>query len=246
MLASRPVTDMSNACAAVIPAFDEVGTVGALVERARAQVARVFVVDDGSKDGTAQTARDAGAEVLRHGTNLGKGAALRAGLQSAWRAGFEWAVTLDADGQHAPEEIPRFRSRAAATGCALVVGNRMHDAARMPGLRRVVNRWMSRHLSRRAGQELPDSQCGFRLLRLEAWARLPLRADHFEVESESLLAFLAAGYRVEFVPVAVLPARRPSRIRAVRDSVRWLRWCARGRVEGAIAPSAREPLITSS
>lgn len=215
---------MPEPCAVVIPAWNEALTLGPLVVRARAHAAQVIVVDDGSTDATAEVARRAGAAVIRHCANLGKGAALRTGLLAAWNQGFRWAVTLDADGQHAPEEIAEFHAVAFATGAALVVGNRMPAASRMSWLRRAANRWMSRQLSRRAGRDLPDSQCGFRLLKLDAWAQLPLQAEHFEVESETLWAFLAAGHRVEFVPVSALPAPRPSRIRVVSDTVRWLRW----------------------
>jgi glycosyltransferase involved in cell wall biosynthesis len=215
---------MPGTFAIIIPAWNEALTLGPLVKRARTQAERVIVVDDGSTDATGALAEAAGAAVLRHPRNLGKGAALRTGLRHARAQGCHWAVTLDADGQHAPEDIPAFRERAATTGCGLVVGNRMGFAGQMPWLRRAANRWLSRQLSRRAGRSLPDSQCGFRLLHLEAWARLPLSTEHFEVESETLLAFVATGQRVEFVPIAVLPSPRPSRIRPLPDSMRWLRW----------------------
>jgi glycosyltransferase involved in cell wall biosynthesis len=216
-------------CAAVIPCWNEAATIGPLVGRARAQVPTVIVVDDGSTDATAGVARAAGASVACHGCRRGKGAALRTGLEHAWRLGARWAVTLDGDGQHAPEQIPGFRHRAHVTGAALVVGNRMTHAAAMPWLRRLTNRWMSQQLSRRAEVCLPDSQCGFRLLRLDAWARLTIESQHFEVESETLLAFVAAGFRVEFLPVPVIPATRPSRIRVLPDTLRWFRWLRQSR-----------------
>ena len=100
----------------------------------------------------------------------------------------------------------------------------MTNAAAMPWLRRRVNRWMSRQLSRRADLCLPDSQCGFRLLRLDAWAQLQIASQNFEVESEMLLAFVAAGFHVEFAPVPVIPTPRPSRIRILADTWRWFRW----------------------
>jgi hypothetical protein len=100
----------------------------------------------------------------------------------------------------------------------------MHNPQAIPWLRRRVNRWMSRRLSERAGQFLPDSQCGFRLVNLKAWAGLSLETDHFEIESEMLLAFIRAGYRVEFVPIQVVGRGRSSRIHPVADSLRWWRW----------------------
>lgn len=131
---------------------------------------------------------------------------------------------VDGDGQHAPEDIPGFFKRAEQTGAPLVVGNRMGDATGMPWLRRRVNGWMTRHLSRLTGVSLADSQCGFRLVHLPALAPLKLTADRFEIESEMLVAFIGAGRRVEFVPVRVIYKTGASQIRPVVDTWRWLRW----------------------
>jgi hypothetical protein len=100
----------------------------------------------------------------------------------------------------------------------------MENPAQMSGLRRFVNRWMSRQLERRLGIACPDSQCGFRALRIAAWERVELRQDRYEIESEMMTAFARAGLRIKFVPVRCLKANRPSRIRPVADTVRWLRW----------------------
>lgn len=214
-------------CAAVIPACNEETGIGALTQHVRLVLPTVVVVDDGSTDQTAARATDAGAHVLRHERNRGKGAALKSGLAWALDRGCSWAVTLDADGQHQAADIPAFFRCAEDTAAALVVGNRMHRAEAIPWVRRAVNRWMSRRLSQRAGQPLPDTQCGFRLVDLNAWAGLDLETNHFELESEALLAFLRAGYRVEFVPVQVVGQGRPSHIQPVTDAWRWLRWWRR-------------------
>jgi glycosyltransferase involved in cell wall biosynthesis len=211
-------------CAAVIPCFNEGAGIAALVSVLRQQVSFVLVVDDGSTDETAHLARGAGATVIHHERNCGKGAALRSGLSQLFKQGFEWAVTIDGDAQHAPEDLPALLRCAEQTGARLVIGNRMDDARAMPRLRRQVNRWMSRKLSRLAGRHLPDTQCGLRLIHLETWAALPLKTERFEVESEMLMAFLAAGRRVEFVPIQVIRSCRRSRIHPVADSLRWLRW----------------------
>ena len=211
-------------CAAVIPCFNEGAGIAALVSALRQQVSFVLVVDDGSTDETAHLATGAGATVIHHERNCGKGAALRSGLSQLFKQGFEWAVTIDGDAQHAPEDLPALLRCAEQTGARLVIGNRMDDARAMPRLRRQVNRWMSRKLSRLAGRHLPDTQCGLRLIHLETWAALPLKTERFEVESEMLMAFLAAGRRVEFVPIQVIPSCRRSRIHPVADSLRWLRW----------------------
>jgi glycosyltransferase involved in cell wall biosynthesis len=217
------VKEFAN-CAAVIPCLNESASITALVGGARRRLAAVFVVDDGSADDTARLAAHAGATVLRHEKNFGKGAALQTGLAHAQKSGFEWAVTLDGDGQHAPEDLPALWLLREKTGATLLIGNRMGDAQKMPWLRRSVNRAMSKIISRRAGKNLPDTQSGFRLIHLPTWAALPLHAKRFEVESEMLLAFLAAGERVEFAPVRVRASERGSHIRPLADTLRWLRW----------------------
>src|SRR5271169_7021349 len=131
-------------CAAVIPCLNEGAGIAALVSALRQQVSLVLVVDDGSTDETARMAKGAGATVIRHERNRGKGAALRSGLSQLFKQGFEWAVTLDGDGQHAPEDLPALLRRAGQTGALLVIGNRMGNARKIPWLRRHVNRWMSR------------------------------------------------------------------------------------------------------
>ena len=210
---------------AVIPCLNEVGSIGAVVRAVLRFVAAVWVVDDGSSDGTAVEAERAGARVIRLEGNLGKGAALREGLRAAKAAGFKYAVTLDGDGQHEAGDIPRLVETARG-GADLVIGNRMAHCDEMPRVRRFVNRWMSARLGRRLEIECPDSQCGFRVIRLEAWEKLELRQNRFEVESEMLAAFARAGMKIAFVPVKCLPAKRASRIRPIVDSVRWFRWFA--------------------
>jgi glycosyltransferase involved in cell wall biosynthesis len=213
-------------CAAVIPCYNEAPCVGAVIAGIREHLPQVIVVDDGSTDGTGSAATAAGAEVICLGPNSGKGTALRAGWQHASRRGFAWALSMDGDGQHAPEDIPKFFARAQSQAAELVVGDRMANASAMPWLRRQVNRWMSRRLSALAGAHLVDTQCGFRLAHLETLLRLPLSARRFEIESETLVSFLGAGRRVEFVPIRVIYQSGRSNICPLRDTWRWLRWWA--------------------
>ena len=216
-------------CAAVIPCLNEQEAIASLVAAVRPYLPTILVVDDGSTDRSAALAQEAGAEVLRHPTTRGKGAALQTGWQCARARRFQWALALDGDGQHSPDDIPAFLQCAERNSVALVVGNRMTDAASMPPLRRFVNGWMSRRLSHTAGRVLPDSQCGFRLMNLDAWSALPITATHFEIESEVLLAFVAAGHAVEFVPIRVIYKNEQSKIHPLRDAVRWFRWWSHAR-----------------
>jgi glycosyltransferase involved in cell wall biosynthesis len=216
--------DWRRECAALIPCFNEELAIGDIVGRTRRYLEAVFVIDDGSSDRTAALARQAGAEILSHPANLGKGAALQSGWQLARARHFRWVITLDGDGQHAPEDIPALLECAERTSAAIVIGNRMANPAGMPWVRKVVNHWMSRRLSAAARQFLPDSQCGFRLIDLEALAALPISAGHFEIESEVLLALAQARRKIEFVPIQVIYKNEQSKIHPLRDTLRWFRW----------------------
>jgi glycosyltransferase involved in cell wall biosynthesis len=219
-------------CGAVIPCLNEAGSIGKVVAGVRRCLPRVWVVDDGSVDGTGAEAKAAGAQVLRHEVPQGKGAALQDGWRAAKAAGCDWALTLDGDGQHAADDIPAFFALADRTGARLVSGNRMGNTRRMPLVRRIVNWWMSRQLSRAAGTPLPDTQCGFRLMNLADWAALPVKAAHFEIESEILIGFARAGHRIGFVPIQVIYQDERSKINPVRDTVRWFRWWQQNRKIG--------------
>lgn len=225
-------------CAAVIPCLNESSAISQVVFAVRRHISTVFVVDDGSEDGTSAVAKSAGAEVLSHSDTRGKGAALRTGWQRARECGFSWAMTLDGDGQHSAEDIPALLDAAARTGVDLVVGNRMDNPSGMPWLRRNVNRWMSARISKLAGMRLPDSQCGFRLMNLETWSKLPVAASRFEIESDVLLAFAACGSLIEFVSIQVIYKSEQSKIHPIYDSIRWFRWWrgARRRLATECAP----------
>lgn len=208
-------------CAAVIPCLNEAEHIGAVVRSVFPFLPRIVVVDDGSTDATSREASVAGAEVVRHERNQGKGAAVQTGLRHVLHGGFEWALLLDGDGQHAAADIPKFLNE---TDAHLLVGNRMDDPRGMPWLRRFVNRWMSARLSARLGAALPDTQCGFRLVHLPSWATLRLNASHFEIESELISAFVKAGLTVRFVPIRVLYGDETSKIDPIVDTLRWFRW----------------------
>ncbi len=206
----------------VMPCLNEAAEIFSLVSEIRTLALEVIVIDDGSTDETGRLAARAGAVVLRHESPQGKGASLNDGLRYAREKGFQRALAMDGDGQHAPSDIVQFLS--VGESAALVIGNRMAHPAAMPRVRRFVNRWMSQRLSGITGKNLPDTQCGFRSIDLEAWSRCTLQTAHFEVESELLLAFIAAGHAVEFVPIQVIYKNEQSKIHPVRDTFRWWRW----------------------
>jgi glycosyltransferase involved in cell wall biosynthesis len=221
--------DWRTACAAVIPCLNEATSIGPLVTAIRARVPTVFVVNDGSSDATADQAQHAGAFLLNHSATMGKGMALRTGWGRARAAGFQWALTMDGDGQHSPDDIPAFFARADAQPVSMVVGNRMGTATGMPPVRRWVNRWMSYQLSKLTGRYLPDSQCGFRLINLADWARLPVGSAHFEIESDIIFQFALAGLAIDFVPIQVIYKTEQSKIHPWHDTVRWIKWLRQAR-----------------
>lgn len=210
-------------CGAVIPCHNEAASIADVVRRLRRLLPSVWVVDDGSTDDTVAQAAAAGARVIRHARRFGKGTALATGWAAAAESGMSWVLMLDGDGQHHPEEAPALLA-AAGPSRPLVIGNRLHAPAAFPTLRRATNRWMSRRLSRLAGCPLPDSQCGFRLARLEVLLGLGLSTLHFEIESEMCVAFARRGHAIGFVDVTPAYGSERSKIRPLLDSLRWTAW----------------------
>ena len=206
---------------ALIPAYGEAPHIGDIVCRARAQVAGVIVVDDGSPDATAQAARESGAEVIVHARNEGKGAALKTGLRALLERDVDAVILLDGDGQHLPEEIDRFLAAAATETHGIFVGNRMAKPKGMPFLRWGTNRFLSWAVSRVCGVRIPDTQCGFRLIRREVIPGLFCESNGYDYETEMLLR-AAAGVRIASVPVTTVYAGEKSKIRPLRDA--WRLW----------------------
>ena len=207
--------------AAVIPAFREETHIADVVRRTLAAVGQVVVVDDGSPDATAERARAAGAVVIVHEVNRGKGEAIRSGLRHWYERGAKYVVLLDGDGQHLPEEIARFVAAAESSAARLFVGTRMHDLTRMPATRRFVNRYMSRKISAVCGQAVPDTQCGFRMVHRDLIPDLLGGGDRFDYETEMLIVASRRGFKIEPVPITTVYADEVSSINPVRDTVRF-------------------------
>jgi glycosyltransferase involved in cell wall biosynthesis len=212
---------------ALIPAYEE-GPRVAEVVTATATHLPVLVVDDGSGDDTAARAEAAGATVLRQIPNAGKGAALRAGFVHALDGGFDAVVTLDADGQHDPAEIPAFLAAFDATGAELIIGRR--DFAAMPLTRRVSNTLGGMVLSAAVGRSVPDNQSGYRLIgRALMRALLESTESGFEFEVEMIARCIALGRSIEWVPIRTIYAGEPSHIRPWRHLTEFLRVTRRAR-----------------
>lgn len=206
--------------AIAIPAFDAAYSVGDVVRRSLAVCPDVLVIDDGSRDATAERARGAGAEVHSFPHNRGKGAALGTAFTILFSRGFDAVITVDADGQHLPEEIPRLL--AYASQADLVLGARDHLFAQMSNLRRMSNRLSSRAISWAAGQLFSDVQTGFRLYTRQVIERAGFPETGFEAESAVVVRAARLGLRVVTTPVKLGKAdgRGTSHYRPVTDSVR--------------------------
>ncbi len=213
----------------VIPAFNEEERVGEVVRGVRGWAERILVVDDGSEDATADRAREAGAEIVVHPKNRGKGAALMTGFERARELGCEWVIVMDADGQHDPSDIPALLERQKLTGADVVIGTRMGNPTGMPLIRRWTNRFTSAVISWLIGQRVPDSQSGFRLYRTAILDGIRLTTSNYDAESEILIQLARRGARIESAPIRSIYGDQQSRIRPGRDTVRFFRLVGRYR-----------------
>ena len=208
---------------AVIPARDAAATIAGVVGRILQVLpgAEVVVVDDGSKDATGERATEAGAIVLRHPVNRGKGAALETGFDEALRRGGEAVLAMDADGQHDPAFAPRLLE--ALQDADLVVGSRERDRKGMPWIRRATNDVTTWWVSFLARRRIPDSQSGYRAIRASVIRAVRPRSRRFEYESEFLIGAARAGFRIGEAPVPTLYNASGSHIHPVRDTLRFIR-----------------------
>jgi glycosyltransferase involved in cell wall biosynthesis len=219
--------DPTDDVVAVIPAYNEETHVGAVVATAR-QYLPVVVVDDGSKDETAGRAEEAGATVLRQPQNQGKGAALRAGFRWALLHGCTVVVTLDADGQHDPHEIPKFLGVWQARGSDLIIGVRDFEA--MPLVRRLSNSLGRSMLSWAVRRPIPDNQSGYRLLARPLLAAvLDAHETGYEFEVEMIVICLQRGLQLDWVTISTIYAGERSDIRPWHHTANYLRMVLRAR-----------------
>ncbi len=208
----------------LVPVYDNARTVGSVVAGARSLGLDVLVVDDGSNDGSGERAGEAGGTVIRHETNRGKGAALKTGFREARARGFTHAVSIDADGQHFPEDIPALVDAARASPDALIVGTRdfstqEHVQGKSSFGRAFSNFWVWFE----TGVRVHDSQCGLRVYPLEHVVRLDLRRDRFDLEVEVIVRAAWAGVPVLSMPVRVHyppPSERISHFKIFADNAR--------------------------
>lgn len=205
----------------LIPAYNESDHISSVV-RSASQFLPILVVDDGSADTTASQAEEAGAWVVRHPTNQGKGAALMTGFRAALERGCAAVITLDADGQHDPREIPKFIAEFERQPVGLIIGQR--DFSKMPLRRRLPNTFGKWFFSWAVGQEIRDNQSGYRLISADLLTAMLSNPEHgFEFEVAMIVECLRHRLGLGWVPIRTIYAGEKSHIHPLRHLQNFIR-----------------------
>lgn len=192
---------MSTKTYIIIPVFNEERVISSVISSVRkAGYQNIIVVDDGSTDGTYQAARNAGATVVRHIVNRGKGAAVKTGIEAAKMLNASTIVTMDGDGQHESSDIRRLLA-PLSRGYDVSLGTRMKDSAGMPFIRRIANTAANIATWLFYGLWVTDSQCGFRAYSLRAFNEIQTTTDRYEYDSEVIREM--ARRRLRFIEVPI-------------------------------------------
>jgi glycosyltransferase involved in cell wall biosynthesis len=204
----------------LIPAYNAQNTLGGVLEKTRPLQIDTIVVNDGSSDETRRIAGEFGARILEHPFNLGKGGALRTGFRYALDKGYEIVITLDADGQHDPSEIPSLIRIFESVKPDFLIGSRAEEFGRMPFLRRFWNRLGARAVARLCHSDIRDSQSGYRVIRTEVLEEIELTTLRFEAELELLIKACKRGFGVLSVPINAhrIDGTKTSHFRPVADT----------------------------
>jgi len=208
----------------ITPTYNEAKSIAELVRQICEQNLQPLVIDDGSDDNTAQIAKENGAIVLRSEQNQGKGASLIRGFHYALEQNFDAVITMDGDGQHLVSDIPYFMRLAAYSDGDIFIGNRMNRPKSMPWLRLGTNKFMSWLISLIAKQKIPDTQCGFRLIKKDVLEKVNLKTSKYETESEILIQAARLGFKIESVPIKTVYGSEKSRINPIVDTARFIRF----------------------
>lgn len=211
-----------NKIAAVVPFYNESKTISEVIEKTLRHVNYVFAVNDGSTDNSSQkiTSKE-NVLIISNAVNRGKGYALRTGMNRAMDEGFDKIVTLDADLQHDPDEIPQLL--VGLKDYHIVIGNRLNDLSVMPLQRRMSNKITSKLLSIKTGQTIIDSQCGFRAYRSEVIENIKTEKNGYEAESEILIKSSRLGYKIGSVNISTIYGSEKSKMNGFKTTIDFIR-----------------------
>jgi len=201
----------------VIPAYNVADAIESVVRGASRYVSTVFVVDDGSSDATAEIAASAGARVIRNKENKGKGDALKKLFATAARAGFKAVISMDGDGQHDPDELPRFIDTHLNHPNSIIVGSRMSARENIPRARYNSMHIARFYISYAANQFIEDTQCGYRVYPLDIIDQMRLTQERYVTESEILIKTGDLGKRVRFIRIGAIYGQIRSHFRPILD-----------------------------
>ncbi len=208
----------------LIPSYNEERAIGGIVRKLKELKFTIYVVDDGSSDATALRAAAEGAIVIKNEINMGKGAAMRAGFDRILGEGkFDSIIVMDGDDQHDVDDVECMIKKAQESGADLVIGDRMQDTSRMPIIRIATNRFMSWLLSVMTGRNIPDTQCGFRLIKTGLLKNIELRSSSYDIDSEIILRAAKAGFKIDSAPVKTVYKDEKSKINPFVDTLRFIR-----------------------
>jgi len=147
---------------------------------------------------------------------------LHSGFKEIFKKDFDAVIIMDGDGQHDPIEIPRFIQKCKEGNIDLILGNRVKKK-NMPFIRRLTNKFMSSIISSIVGQKIPDSQCGFRLIKRGILKKIDIKASNFEIESEIIIKAWRMGGRIVSIPISTIYRREKSKIKPMVDAIRFLK-----------------------
>ena len=211
--------------AVLIPALNAAASLPVLLERTLNFVSRdrIFIINDGSLDATKSAAEQFGVNVISHERNRGKGAALQTGFDAVLSGGFPAVITMDADLQHRPEEIPNFITFHSLTRNDVIIGSRLHNTMQMPFHRILSNTMTSVLVRMRTGAAISDSQSGFRFIMRNVLEQVRLEANGFEAETEFLIKAAARGFTFGSIPIDAIYAGERSHMTHVQTTVNFIK-----------------------
>jgi len=207
----------------IIPAYNEEGPIAKLLSSLNFPPQDIIVVDDGSIDNTFSESQSFGVHVIRHEKNEGKGMAHRTGFNFASKEEARWVITMDADGQHSPKDIPKFIKAIKEKKGDMIIGEREVTIRTMPFLRFLTNLWTSLIVSILGGKRVKDAQSGFRAISKEIFTSISLSTNNFQTESEIIIKSARRGFKITSVPIRTIYNESYSYIKPFLDTLRFIK-----------------------